>query len=72
MAAAVNHEPLVPASATGRLDEEVHAVATGVPSRWGGSYEGDRERLIGMGPRHLSIRGAAKAVAMTSIAELYS
>ena len=40
-------DTLDPASRSGGLDEQVQAVAVGVPSGRGGTDEGDRERLVG-------------------------
>ena len=50
-------EPLDPASGAGWLDEEVQPVPVCVPSWWGGTDEGGRQRLVGMASSALGSRG---------------
>ena len=47
-AAATDDEALNPAAGTGRLDEEVEAIAVGVSSGRGGAEERGRKGLLGM------------------------
>ena len=69
-AASADDEPLDPASGSGGLDEQVQAVAVGVPAWRCGTDEGSREGLVGMASRRLVLRGVVAVLATTSIPPL--
>ena len=61
-AAAANNKPLDPAPGSGRLDEQVQAVAVGVSSRRGCAHGGGRQGLVRMAAFRFGFSGSVGCV----------